>query len=96
MPEILTKNPEMLLNILKGAGFQCGNRTTQQAKTECPKDQFCALPTGEICVYGVQDVSRMSQIQLSDFVFPPAAIFSFITFSIVFTLLGTWIGTKLR
>lgn len=30
--------------------------------TKCPAERFCALPTGEICVYGIKEIPQMTQI----------------------------------
>jgi hypothetical protein len=62
MPEQITKYPEVTLQVLKGAGAVCGEGAPQQILTQCPADRFCSLPTGEICVYGIGDVSKMTQI----------------------------------
>ena len=61
MPEILTKYPDVALSILKDAKIACGVGKPQQVLKDCPKDQFCSLPTGELCIYGVK-ASSLSQI----------------------------------
>jgi hypothetical protein len=30
--------------------------------TKCPPERFCSLRTGEICVYGIADIPKMTQI----------------------------------
>lgn len=66
MPEILTKYPESALAVLKSAGAKCGVGAKQQILTACPPDQFCSLPHGEICVYGIKDVAKMHQMGTAD------------------------------
>ncbi|MFZ2315171.1 MAG: hypothetical protein WAW86_05890 [Gammaproteobacteria bacterium] len=66
MPEILTKYPESAIQTLKGAGAKCGLGVKQQILTSCPPDHFCALPHGEICVYGIEDIHHMTQIHAAD------------------------------
>ena len=67
MPEVITKYPDVALKILKEAGVKCGVGVKQQILTSCPKDQFCALPTGEICVYGINNIASMTQVSATDF-----------------------------
>lgn len=62
MPEQISKYPEVTLKALKGAGARCGEGVEQKILTQCPPDRFCALPTGEICVYGIKEIPQMTQI----------------------------------
>lgn len=62
MPEQISKYPEVTLEVLKGAGARCGEGVEQKILKQCPAERFCALPTGEICVYGVADIPSMTQI----------------------------------
>jgi hypothetical protein len=62
MPEQITKYPEVTLRVLKGAGARCGEGAPQRILTKCPRDRFCALPMGEVCVYGIKDIPQMTQI----------------------------------
>lgn len=66
MPEQLTKHPDVTLQVLRSAGARCGEGEAQQILTTCPAERFCKLPGGEICVYGLADASRMTQISPSD------------------------------
>ena len=75
MPEQISKYPEVTLNVLKGAGAVCGEGAPQKILTQCPSEQFCSLPTGEICVYGIADIPQMTQItpqELAQVVCPSA------------------------
>jgi hypothetical protein len=64
MPEQLTKHPDVTLQVLKSAGgARCGDGVAPQILTSCPAERFCALPGGEICVYGLPDAARMTQIE---------------------------------
>jgi hypothetical protein len=62
MPEQLTKHPEATLEVLRSAGAQCGEGVPQNILTACPKEYFCKLPAGELCVFGLSDASKMTQI----------------------------------
>jgi hypothetical protein len=62
MPEQISKYPDVTLNVLKGAGARCGEGITPKILTKCPAERFCALPTGEICVYGITEIPQMTQI----------------------------------
>lgn len=62
MPELISKYPDVTLQILREAGARCGEGVEQKILTKCPPAQFCALPTGELCVYGMDAVPRMTQI----------------------------------
>jgi hypothetical protein len=63
MPEVLTKHPEIVIQVLESGGAKCGDGLPQKILTQCPRESFCALPGGETCVYGVADVAKMTQIE---------------------------------
>ena len=74
MPEQITKYPDVTLKVLKGAGARCGEGAKQKILTKCPREQFCALPSGEICIYGIEQIPQMTQIkseELARIVCPP-------------------------
>ncbi|ABE43758.1 hypothetical protein [Polaromonas sp. JS666] len=62
MPEQLTKHPEVTLQVLRSAGAKCAEGVSQDILTTCPTERFCKLPGGEICVFGLNDASKMTQI----------------------------------
>jgi len=66
MPEQLTKHPEVTLQVLRSSGAKCGEGATQDILTQCPAERFCKLPGGEICVFGLPDAPRMTQITAAD------------------------------
>ena len=74
MPEQLTKHPDVTLDVLKSAGAKCGAGAPQNILKQCPPERFCALPGGEVCVYGLPDVGKMTQISASELAaaLPPA------------------------
>jgi len=75
MPEQISKYPEVTLKVLKEAGAVCGEGAKQKILTQCPAERFCSLPTGEICVYGINDIPKMTQItaqELASVVCPSA------------------------
>jgi hypothetical protein len=49
MPEILTKHPEMVLQVLNSQGAQCGTGAAPKILTRCPPEKFCKLSGGELC-----------------------------------------------
>ncbi len=62
MPEQISKYPDVTIEVLREAGARCGEGVQQKILKKCPPKRFCALPTGEICVYGIADIPRMTQI----------------------------------
>lgn len=66
MPEQLTKHPEVTLEVLRSAGAKCGEGAPQAILTQCPIQRFCKLPGGEVCVYGIDEAPRMTQMSVSD------------------------------
>lgn len=66
MPEQLTKHPEVTLQVLKSAGAECGTGAAQTILKACPAERFCKLPGGEVCIYGLPEASRMTQIRAAD------------------------------
>ena len=66
MPEQITKYPDVTLKVLKGAGAVCGEGAPQKILTQCPAERFCSLPTGEICVYGINEIPQMTQVTLQE------------------------------
>jgi hypothetical protein len=66
MPEQLTKHPEVTLQVLRSAGATCGKGAPQDILKQCPSQQFCKFPGGEVCIYGLADAGRMTQISGND------------------------------
>ena len=62
MPEQITKYPDVTLQVLSEAGAVCGKGAPQKILKQCPADRFCSLPAGEMCIYGIKDIPRMTQI----------------------------------
>ena len=62
MPEQLTKHPEVTLQVLRSSGARCAEGAKQEILTHCPAERFCKLPGGELCVFGLSDASKMTQI----------------------------------
>jgi uncharacterized protein YneF (UPF0154 family) len=108
MPEQLTKHPEVTLQVLKSAGAQCGQGAPQTILVQCPAERFCKLPGGEVCVYGLADAPRMTQITGVDWqgvqrtlALPEAAASSSASMSLVGALallvglaLGAWLARR--
>ena len=65
MPEQLTKHPQVTLQVLRSSGAKCAQGEAQDILTQCPAERFCKLP-GEICVFGLSDASRMTQITAAE------------------------------
>ncbi len=66
MPEQLTKHPEVTLQVLRSGGASCGAGAPQEILTGCPAERFCKLPGGEVCVYGLPEAARMTQLTAAD------------------------------
>ena len=66
MPEQLTKYPDITLRVLRTSGAVCAEGAVQRVLTECPVEQFCKLPGGELCVFGLADASKMTQITATE------------------------------
>jgi hypothetical protein len=62
MPEVITKHPDVVKEVLQSAGAKCGVGAPQKILKKCPREQFCALPGGEICVYPVNRIPEMTQL----------------------------------
>jgi hypothetical protein len=63
MPEMITKYPDVTLQVLRSAGARCGEGAPQQILKACPRERFCALPGGEVCVFGLDEVAKMTQVR---------------------------------
>lgn len=66
MPELLTKHPDIVLQILKTQGAQCGPGTKAKILTRCPAEKFCTLQGGELCIYGPGEMSLMTQLSCGE------------------------------
>lgn len=66
MPEIITRYPDVTRQVLESAGARCGRGAPQKILTACPREAFCALPGGEVCVYGVDQIPKMTQLSRRD------------------------------
>jgi hypothetical protein len=62
MPEQISKYPDVTLQVLKESGAVCGQGAPQNILKQCPRDRFCSLRTGEICVYGIGEIPKMTQV----------------------------------
>ena len=96
MPEIITKYPDVVLTILKDAKIACGAGKPQQILKHCPKDQFCSLPSGELCIYDVKQVASLSQISSLDLLMIPSIAFNFILLFLLVFLAGMMTGIYLQ
>jgi hypothetical protein len=62
MPEQISKYPDATLQVLTENGAVCGQGAPQKILKQCPRDRFCSLRSGEICVYGINEIPKMTQI----------------------------------
>ncbi|TAN57329.1 hypothetical protein EPN15_04750 [Patescibacteria group bacterium] len=67
MPEIISRYPEITLKVLKESGARCGEGLPQKILTKCPEERFCSLSTGEICVYGADQINKVTQFSAGPF-----------------------------
>ncbi len=63
MPEQITKYPEVTIQVLREGGARCGAGVEKQILTQCPSEQFCAFPSGEVCIYGISQIPQMTQVK---------------------------------
>lgn len=66
MPEQITKHPDVTQQVLESAGAQCAAGIQPEILTQCPVEQFCKLPGGEVCIYGIDQIPDMTQITAAD------------------------------
>ena len=95
MPELVTRYPEIALKILKDAKLNCGGGTQPKILIHCPKQNFCSLPTGELCIYGINYIPQMTQIKSMDIFFLPDSIILFVSVFVMVFLLGIIVGRKI-
>lgn len=50
MIELFTRQPQTLLQLLQGAGAQCGAPASPDGPRTCAAEQHCTLAGGEVCV----------------------------------------------
>lgn len=53
MTDLLTLQPQTLLQLLKSAGAQCGGPAPPDGLKTCPAANHCKLAGGEVCVVGL-------------------------------------------
>lgn len=94
MPELLTKYPHIVLKVFKDAKITCGEKTTPKILVNCPQERFCNLPTGELCIYGLDDIPSMTQIHEFDFFYFPQFYIPFFAIMIMVFLIGVVLGRK--
>jgi hypothetical protein len=97
MPEQLTRHPEVTLQVLRSAGARCGEGAPQEILKQCPAPRFCKLPGGELCIYGLDEASRMTQVSAAEWrsVLPEAPAASWTTSALPAAILGLVAGIVL-
>jgi hypothetical protein len=63
VPEQISKYPDITIQVLREGGAQCGSGVEKKILKACPSERFCAFPSGEICVFGLNQVEQMTQIK---------------------------------
>lgn len=63
MPEILSKHPELVIEVLERQGAACGDGVAPKILTSCPPEKFCSLAGGELCVFGPGELAAMTQLE---------------------------------
>lgn len=95
MPEIVTKHPEIVLSVLKEANIKCGSGEQPKILKTCPADKFCTSPGGELCVYGIKDVSQMTQINVFELFRSSSTLIPLTGLLIMIFVLGILTGIKI-
>ena len=62
MPELLTKHPDVAIQVLVGGGARCGPGQQQTILSKCRPERFCTTSSGEVCIFGLDEVSHMTQV----------------------------------
>lgn len=98
MPEIISKQPEIVIAVLKQAGMHCGTGAKQNILTSCPSDIFCALPNGkgELCVYSPGMINNMTQMSSYEFIHYPDFLLPGVALAVMFFIAGMFAGIKLK
>ena len=96
MPEMITKYPDLAIDILKSANIPCGENIKPTILTTCPKKDFCSLPQGEICVYGVKDTLKSTQIAGTDLLMISGFWISYGLLILMGFLGGFYLGTRYK
>ena len=66
MPEILTKHPDVVQNMLKKMGATCkvGN---PNILSNCSSSNFCKVPNvGEFCIIGLDEMDKLTQFKIKE------------------------------
>jgi hypothetical protein len=95
MPEIITKYPDIALEILSKSGMECSSGAPQSILTACPPERFCSSNAGEICVFGLDEIVEMTQISTQEAaraVSPPMFSAYVLAMISIALLLGVFIG----
>lgn len=66
MPELLTKHPEVAIQVLEGGRARCGPGQEQTILKQCPPERFCSTSSGELCVFGLDELPKMTQISRAE------------------------------
>ena len=66
VPELLVKDPDAVLELLRTQGAQCGVRSTPGELSSCPPERRCVLTDGELCVYGSRELGLMTELTRDD------------------------------
>lgn len=74
MPEVISKYPDVTLKVLRESGARCGEGEQQHILTNCPQERFCKLPTGEVCVLGVNELHLAQQVTPLSMVAQPVVL----------------------
>lgn len=96
MPEIITRYPDVTLKVLRESGARCGEGEQQQILTKCPKERFCKLPTGEVCVLGVGELLQAQQVTPATVVAQPFMFVPLAAVLVVLFFVGFVIGRRSR
>ncbi|MFY0541463.1 hypothetical protein [Nannocystis pusilla] len=65
MPEVLTRHPDTVIQVLESAGARCGEERPEDLE-DLPRRVVLRPAGGETCVYDVADVADMTQVSAAD------------------------------
>lgn len=95
MPEIISKYPSIVIDVLKSGKVSCNTKAKPKILTTCPQEQFCSSSGGELCVYDVKATLHTSQFTAADLLMLPGLWLPLALLLFMAFLGGVYAGTKL-
>jgi len=62
MPDLMTRYPDTAQKVFESGRGQCTGDREPRILKDCPHNQLCVFPGGEVCVYGLNQIRRIPQM----------------------------------